>query len=64
MMVRSTTSYICEKCSKRFRSHHEAEDCEIGHIAQDVIAEFKSDLAAIVNIDAIERGQQGSKGDE
>ena len=56
-MVRSITSYICGKCSKRFRSHREAEDCEIGHIATDVIAEFKRDLAAIVNTDAIERAQ-------
>ena len=61
-MVRSTTSYICEKCRKRFRSHREAEDCEIGHIAKDVIAEFKSDLAAILNIDAIERGQHKEQG--
>ena len=54
-MVRSTTSWICGKCNKRFRSYRDAEDCEIGHIVKDAADGFREDLAKILNVDAITR---------
>lgn len=53
-MVRSTTSWICGKCNKRFRSYREAEGCEIDHIVKDAADGFREDLAKILNIDAID----------
>jgi hypothetical protein len=44
-----STSWSCRKCRKRFRSFRDAEDCEIGHIASEVITDFREALSAIFN---------------
>jgi len=60
-MVRSTTSWICGKCSKRFRSYREAEDCEIDHIVKDAANSFREDLAKILGIDATGQHQPAQR---
>lgn len=46
-MVYSTKRYRCGKCRKGFSSYYDAESCEIGHIASDVISEFRNDIRKI-----------------
>jgi len=43
-MPSKTVTWHCNKCRSRHRSYREAENCEIGHIASDVIAEFRENL--------------------
>jgi hypothetical protein len=45
----SSTTWSCRKCRKRFRSFRDAENCEIGHIASEVTADFRKALGAICN---------------
>ena len=50
-MPSRTVTWRCNKCRKRFYDYREAESCEIGHIASEVISDFSGELARILNIE-------------
>lgn len=46
-MPHKHTRWSCNRCRKRFATFREAETCEIGHIADTTLQDFKAALESI-----------------